>query len=283
MIAFYGNRRQEEYLSELRCFFTNLRDSGFRICFYREFANYLKLHEILVYDSEIVDELPRDTRVLVSVGGDGTFLHASTWASGREIPILGINTGHLGYLTGFTLDDSDEIMDALQGEMDITPRMMLEITCDCLPVGECPYALNEVSISKGDTTSMVNIRAYIGGHYLADYLADGLVVSTPTGSTAYNLSCGGPILQPTVDGIVLSPIAPHSLTMRPLVVSADSELTLDVSARGAECHVGIDGRTFAVPAGSWLTICRAKRRVLVAQPRGVGFADVLRKKLRWGI
>lgn len=281
-ILIFGSDTQGEYLSEVVKFFDTLRHMQLDICVERRFADYLRAEHIDLDEMRIIDTLPENTDLIISMGGDGTYLRAAMLAGMSEVPVVGINTGHLGYLTGFTLADPQQISDAIDGKFHVSPRMLLYVDCEYIPEDFHPYGLNEISISKGDTTSMVSIRACVDGQFLADYQADGLIVATPTGSTAYNLSCGGPILQPTLRAITLTPIAPHSLTLRPLVVSADSELRLEVSSRGEECHVGVDGRTFAVPSdGTTLIVRRAGFVANVAQPTGADFSEVLRRKLRW--
>lgn len=282
-ISIFGNNSQSAHIDSLRAFFETLAVMDLRLRVHSRFAAYLSDCGVDMNGVERVDEFPPDTDMAISIGGDGTFLRTAEWIGELAVPVMGINTGHLGYLAGFSLDKPAEVIDAVSGIYELSPRMRLRLESDYVPEGFSPLALNEVSISKGDTTSMVSIQAYIDGHYVADYQADGLVVSTPTGSTAYNLSCGGPIVQPTVENIVLSPIAPHSLTLRPLVVGADSCLRLEVSSRGEECHVGVDGRTFAIPSeGVTLCLRRAASRVYVVLPKGSDFASILRAKLRWG-
>ena len=286
-IGVYGNSYQDSHLPELRGFLAMLRESGHTLALDADFAAYLRGHGLEVSPFETVSEFPADASLAVSLGGDGTFLQAADWVGSLQTPIMGINTGHLGYLTGFSFSDKgavEAIRKAVAGDYEISSRMTLRVASPFLPEGFSSVALNEISVSKGDTTSMVDIKAKVDGRYLADYLADGLVVATPTGSTAYNLSCGGPILEPTLNAFVLSPIAPHSLALRPLVIGSDSVLELEVSSRGAECHVGVDGRTFAVPAsGSKILISKGDYRVNVVQPVGMDFPTVLRNKLGWGV
>lgn len=277
-----GSDSQGEFLPEVRWLFAILRRYGFITGVERGFSDWLVTREVDIHGFYVADGMPGDTDLVISLGGDGTLLRTATLVGDSGVPVMGINTGHLGYLAGFSFDEREAVEAALRGEFIVSPRMTLRVETDTMPEGFCSFALNEVSVAKGDTTSMVSIHAYVDGRFLADYQADGLVISTPTGSTAYNMSCGGPIVQPTVECMVLSPIAPHSLTLRPLVISASSELTLVVSSRGEECHVGVDGRTFAVPAdGTRLAVKRAGRLINVAQPETYDFAEVLRRKLRW--
>lgn len=283
-VALCGNISQDDRREELRQLLGVLHGIGCNVSVERSFHDYLLRLGVSTGVCVTVDVLPQYCDVVLSVGGDGTFLRTAAWIGGASVPVMGVNTGHLGYLAAYSMSDMEELRRGLIGDRELSPRIMLETECEGMPDGFYPFALNEVAVSKGDTTSMVNVRAYVNGHYLADYLADGLLVATPTGSTAYNLSCGGPILEPTMQSMVLCPIAPHSLTLRPLVISADSELRLDVSSRGAaECHIGVDGRTFAVPAsGATLRVRRSCNIVNVVQPVGSFFAKVLRHKLRWG-
>lgn len=281
-ILIYGSDTQDEYLKDVEKFFEILRSMPIVVCIGHSFADYLRGKQVSLDNMQIVETLPHGTDLIISMGGDGTFLRAAALAAQSEVPVLGINTGHLGYLAGFTFSDMKHITDAIDGRYEVSPRMLLHVESEYIPEDFHPYGLNEISISKGDTTSMVSIRAFVDGQFLADYQADGLVVATPTGSTAYNLSCGGPILQPTLQAITLTPIAPHSLTLRPLVVSADSELRFEVRSRGEQCHVGVDGRTFTIPSvRTLLTIRRAGFVVNVVQPPATNFAEVLRHKMRW--
>lgn len=282
-VAINGNESQDSRMSDIGAFLASLRGVGLQVCVAADFAEYMRDGGLDLTGMDSVETVPDDTNVVVSVGGDGTFLRTAAWVGAKQTPIVGVNTGHLGYLAGFSLERHGEVMAALYGDGDLSPRMTLELESEYLPTNICRFALNEVSVSKGDTLTMVTVNAYLDGRYLATYQGDGLVVATPTGSTAYNLSCGGPVLQPTLESLVLSPIAPHSLTLRPLVVSAASELRLEVSSRGSECHVGIDGRTFSVPAeGAVLKLRRGRHTVNVVQPKGVDFSEILREKLRWG-
>lgn len=282
-VSIFGNTFQSDHIDRLRDFFKMLAGMDVRLRVQSDFAAYLAADGVDMPGIERVEGFPADTDIAISIGGDGTFLRTAEWIGDLAVPVMGINTGHLGYLAGFSLDRPTEVLEAVSGIYELSPRMRLELECSYIPEGFSPLALNEVSISKGDTTSMVSIRAYIDDRYVADYQADGLVISTPTGSTAYNLSCGGPIVQPTAENIILTPIAPHSLTLRPLVIGAGSRLRLEVSSRGEECHVGVDGRTFAIPSeGVALSLRRASSRVYVVLPGGSDFASILRAKLRWG-
>lgn len=283
-IAIYGNSHQERYLPLLAEFFRKLQVQGFAVSVVGKFARYLKDKGIeLPGDFREVEELPADTECVISIGGDGTFLRAAEWTV-KRVPILGINTGHLGFLASYSLEEMDELMAVVRNDVGVVEqRMLLEVNCPAMPDGFFPYALNEVAVMRGETASMVTVHAEVDGYFLADYMADGLVVATPTGSTAYNLSAGGPILMPTLDCTVISPIAPHSLTMRPLVVSGNSEIRLTASCRVDSARVSLDGRYFMIGCGEdSLRIRRADFTVRALRRPDANFAELLRQKLLWG-
>lgn len=282
MIAICGNQYQDNHLHELTAFFNALRSLDIPFGVAPEFGAWLRSHGL---DLSGVSEIPVCTSgldLVLSFGGDGTFLHTASWVGASGVPVMGINTGHLGYLASFGFERPEQIRLALRGEYEISERMLLNVSGPDLPSGFNCNALNEIALLKGDTASMVDVGVWVGERHLAHYLGDGLLVSTPTGSTAYNLSCGGPILEPTLEAMILTPVAPHSLTLRPLVLGADRELLLEVESRGPECLVSVDGRTFAVPPeGTRLTVARAPYRLRVAQPPATAFGAVLRRKLNW--
>lgn len=231
--------------------------------------------------------VPRLTDYVVSLGGDGTFLRAARWSGQHQIPIVGVNLGHLGYLPAFNPTELDTLIERLEsGDFDIEWRTMLQIDvpADMLPANFDTglYALNEIAIMKQDTASMISIPVHMNGLQLGVYRADGLIVSTPTGSTGYNLSVGGPVLQPTVPAFVLSPIADHSLTMRPMVISSAATLQLTATGRANAFRVSIDGNSFTLPAGCPLTIARSPFSCGVIVRKGTLFSSTLRSKLLWG-
>ena len=284
-ISIYGNRQQEGYLPLLSRFFVRLLERGFEVSMASGFSACLKDQSVaLPAEIVVAEELPDDAECVVSIGGDGTFLRAAQWVGKREVPILGINTGHLGFLASYSLDQMEELMDVVaDNTATYERRMVLQVSCASMPEDFWPYALNEVSLLRGETASMVTVHAEVNGHFLADYMADGLVVATPTGSTAYNLSVGGPIMEPTLQCLVLSPIAPHSLTMRPLVIDGGSVVTLHADSRIDNSRVSLDGRYYNIPSdGGALEIRKADFEVVVMRRPNSQFARLLRNKLLWG-
>ncbi len=219
----------------------------------------------------------------VSLGGDGTFLRTAQWVGSSETPILGINAGHLGFLADMNPDEFLKVDSNYLKNLRKEPRKLLEISCsEPLPDDCWPYALNDVALLKTDSASMIAIQAIVNNRPLTTYQADGLVIATPTGSTGYNLSVGGPILDPAVDLLLLSPVAPHQLAMRPLGVTGDSRIRVKVEARAGSFMLSLDGRSRPMPAGTEVNIKTADFRIIVAQRPDHHFAATLRTKLLWG-
>lgn len=219
----------------------------------------------------------------LSLGGDGSFLRTAQWVGHSQTPILGINAGHLGFLADMSPEELMQLTPAQLLQLRHEPRKVLKITCsEQLPDDCWPYALNDVAVLKTDSASMISVHAAVNGRPLTTYQADGLVVATPTGSTGYNLSVGGPILEPTVDLMLLSPVAPHQLAMRPLGISGDSVVQLTVNSRSGQFMLSLDGRSRPLPAGAEVTIEPAPFKIVVAQRPSHHFASTLRTKLLWG-
>ncbi len=224
--------------------------------------------------------------ILISVGGDGTFLRAVSWQGDSGVPVAGLNGGHLGYLAGWTLKEIPEFVEAICcGGYRVEQRSLLKVEAEksILPASEWLYALNEVALLKESTATMIGVSAEIDGRFLADYDGDGLIVATPTGSTGYNLSVGGPILGPRIPAWVVSPVAPHSLNMRPLVVSDSSVLRLVAHSRTSHVLLCLDGRSISIPDNVAIRVSRAPFDIPVVRPAATTFSDTLRRKLYWGL
>ena len=221
----------------------------------------------------------------ISVGGDGTFLRTSSIVGSSGIPVLGINTGRLGFLAAINFADVEDTFDEIvNGQYKTEERTLLKLTSDesSTPFGYNIYALNEVAILKQDTASMLSIHAYINNEYLTSYQADGLVIATPTGSTAYSLSVGGSILSPTTPSIILSAVAPHNLTSRPLVVDDNSVISLKVESRSRTFLVSLDGQSQVFNENIGIEIRKADHRLKIVKRIGHTFYETLRDKLMWG-
>lgn len=230
-------------------------------------------------------DLDKSFDMLISVGGDGTFLRAVTVVRNSGIPILGINAGRLGFLATVQQNNIENFLQlVLEKKYTISKRTLLSLTCTPKvdDLKEINFAMNEVTVSRKDTTSMITIETYLDGEYLNSYWADGLIISTPTGSTGYSMSCGGPILMPEVNSLVLTPIAPHNLNARPLVIPDNTTIKLKVSGREENYLVSLDSRTAAVKNESVLTIKKTPFKINMVEIPEETFLKTLRNKLLWG-
>lgn len=284
-IAVYGSKRQESSAEQIRLFLENLRRRGATAVMHRKLYNHLYgfMPRTLAAVGSVVDGNDFEADLAVSLGGDGTFLRTAMWVGDKEIPIVGVNTGHLGFLTALPVDRLPQLLDELGGDaFRMESRGVLELCSPFIDPHSAPYALNEIAIAKVETSSMIKADVSIDGKPLAQYSADGLIVCTATGSTAYNLSVGGPIVQPTVDVCVLSPVAAHSLTMRPMVVDGRSAIRIVPSGRASHVRLSLDSRYYEIETGTPVEIRRAPFTVRVLQPADRSFADILRDKLHWG-
>lgn len=224
-----------------------------------------------------------DVDYVISLGGDGTFLKAAGRVGAKQIPIIGVNMGRLGFLANVTPDEIRATLDEVfEGQPEMEERAVIQLEADGGPLEGCPYALNDIAILKRDNAAMISIRASVNGEYLVTYLADGLVISTPTGSTAYSLSIGGPIIVPQSGILSMTPVAPHSLNIRPIVISDDSEIRLEVESRSHNFLAAVDGRSEKLREGVTLTIRKAPHKVRIVKRSGQRFFSTLREKLMWG-
>jgi NAD+ kinase len=248
----------------------------------------------ILYEEKIVEkqyntftshkDLDNSFDILISIGGDGTILRAATFVRDSGIPILGVNAGRLGFLAKVQKENIALFLQiVLEKKYTISERTLL--TIDCYPNEsdiEINFAMNEISVSRKDTTSMITIETYLNDEYLNSYWADGLIISTPTGSTGYSLSCGGPILTPQVKGLVITPIAPHNLNARPLVIPDDLEIKLKISGREVQYLVSLDSRITLVNNNSELKIKKTPFQINMVEIPDETFLKTLRNKLLWG-
>lgn len=280
-IAVYGSRRQPDSPGELSRLFHFLSEAGFRVYVHTKFAGYLEENHIDSFGAIPSEHIPPAVSLVISLGGDGTFLRAARWIGDKEIPILGVNTGHLGFLASCSLAESEEmIRKVCEGEISVEKRMVIEIISDALPKDYWHFALNEITLMRYGS-SMLSVDASVDGAFLATYRGDGLIVSTPTGSTAYSLSAGGPIIEPTIDCMCLCPVAPHALTLRPLVTGGNAEIKLKPASRSANFILTLDDRSIILPAMGEYIIKKAPYSVLLIRKKDQGFPSILHQKLLW--
>lgn len=289
-VAVFGKRRQSpEDVPHILALLRTLEEENAFISIDRHFFEAMSrlAGESLPAD-DVFDNDEFSADFCLSIGGDGTFLRTARRVAAKEIPILGFNTGHLGFLAEHSIADGPRLIrDIAEGNYTVEPRSLLEGK----GIGEgvkagvsgWGFALNEIAILRQDTASMITVNTRLDGMPVASYQGDGLIVSTPTGSTAYNLSVGGPIVQPTAPCWVLSPIAPHSLTMRPLVVADSHVIDIEVESRTDTYRVTLDGRTLILPISVRLRLRRAPFVTKIIHSPDHNFIDTLRAKLLWGI
>ncbi len=285
-IAIYGKRIAENYLPFIHALFKTLLDKDVEVLVFQPFHNELKLQTSLPPQIKMFNtyEEVKSVNYLFSVGGDGTLLETVALVRDSNIPILGINTGRLGFLTSVTTTEIEQaIEDVLVGNYKLDKRTLLSLETKNNLFGEVNYALNEITLQKTDTSSMITIQVYLGGDFLNSYWADGLILSTPTGSTAYSLSCGGPIILPASGNIIINPIAPHNLNVRPIVIPDDTELTLKIEGRTENFLVALDSRSLTVPLSMELKIKKANHHINLIRLKNHSFLSTLRTKLMWGL
>jgi len=228
------------------------------------------------------EDLPEGLDFLFSLGGDGTFLETVNLVRDSGIPVLGVNIGRLGFLSYISQENMDESLESVfSGKYDIEERMLLKVEVPGVDLDDMAVALNEVRIYK-NSGSLITIHVKINDEFLSAYWADGLLLSTPTGSTAYNLSVGGPIVVPQSNSFVLSPIAPHNLTVRPLVLPDSAVLQLSVDTRDPEYQLAVDSRTIDLDVDSSVTIRKAGYSLKMIRIENISFYSTLRNKLMWG-
>lgn len=283
--ALFGNTYQEHKSAHVTHLLEILRRRKAQICISNEFYDFLRNHtKADLSGLEVFKGNNFSADMVLSIGGDGTFLKAASRVGKKEIPILGINTGRLGFLADVLPDQMEDAFDEIyQGNYLAEPRRVLKLTCNGHVLKGYPYGLNEIAVLKRDTSSMITIHAYINGEPLNVYQADGLVISTPTGSTGYSLSVGGPILVPQSGTISLTAVAPHSLNVRPIVIRDDWEITLDVESRSHNFLIAVDGRSETCREGTRLTIKRADYYVRIVKRCHHSFFNTLREKMMWGM
>ena len=286
-IAIFGSPYPEHFSKYIQHLIKKLESEHIKIIVEEKFNTFLQnnirfKNAITTFNSH--ETLGDNVDFLFSIGGDGTLLKAVTYVRGSSIPILGINTGRLGFISSISAGQIDDaVNDILKGNYQINERALLELNTDKNLFKEKNFALNEVAVSKKDTSSMIRIDAFVDDEFLNTYWADGLVVSTPTGSTGYSLSCGGPIIMPGTNNIIITPNAPHNLNVRPIVIDDNSVVKLKVEDRDQLALVSLDSRSRAFDSDTELIIKKADFKIKLIQPQNNSFIATIRHKLMWGL
>ncbi|MEA2105684.1 MAG: NAD kinase [Bacteroidota bacterium] len=285
-VAIFGRPFDKIFKDYILQFFDNLRQHNITILVHQDFYQFL-INEINFSPKNIETfkkyfELKSDTDLLFSIGGDGTILDAITFVRDSEIPIVGINTGNLGFLASIAKDEIDNALEAIYTKnYTIEERTLLKLESPTTVFHDFPYGLNEIAVQKIDST-MIKVHVYIDGEFLNTYWADGLIISTPTGSTAYSLSVGGPIIIPNSGNFIISPISPHNLTVRPIVLPDSSKLQLKLESRAVNYIASIDHRSVVINNTMDLKIERADFKIKLLKLNTTSFYKTLRNKLMWG-
>jgi NAD+ kinase len=285
-IAIYARSTPDNASKYVANLFTKLDELKAEVMIFQPYYDFLKENKVLKKDYKTFSsnkEMREETDYLISIGGDGTLLETIYLVRNSGIPILGINTGRLGFLASVSKEEIDDALIALsEKRFTLDKRAMLRLETPGNLFGDVNYALNEITIMKKDS-NMVTIHAYINGEFLNSYWADGLIISTPTGSTAYSLSCGGPIVLPESENIIITPIAAHNLNVCPLVVSDRNEITLKIEGRSPNYLLSLDSRSEVIDSTVELSIKKEGFSINLVRLKQQNFFNTIRHKLMWGI
>lgn len=282
--AIFGNEYQARKSTSIEKILDYLVQKGAEIYVENAYYEFLtRSQHIDVKAAGVFEDYNFDVDYVISMGGDGTFLKAASRVGAKGTPIIGINMGRLGFLADVLPGEVEAALDSLYaGECQIEEHSVIQVEAEGGVLAGNPFALNDIAVLKRDDASMISIRTQVDGEFLVNYQADGLIVTTSTGSTAYNLSNGGPIIIPQSSSLCLTPVAPHSLNIRPVVINDTAEITLDVESRSHNYLVAIDGRSERMTEGTRLVIRKAAHTIKIVKQRNQRYFSTLREKLMWG-
>lgn len=282
--ALFGNIYQAKKSASIQKILSCLYEHDAEIYIEKTFYEFLTTQQhIDVKATGVFEENGFDTDFVISMGGDGTLLRAARYVGEKNIPIIGINIGRLGFLAGVLPTEIESTLnDIFLGKYDTETHSVIQVEADGMPLGDYPFALNDIAILKRDNASMISIRTCINDEYLVTYQADGLIISTPTGSTAYSLSNGGPIIAPLTGTLCLTPVAPHSLNIRPIVIPDNATISLTVESRSHNFLIATDGMSGKCTEGTCLKIKKAPYNIYIIKRSGQRYFATLREKMMWG-
>ena len=282
--AIFGNEYQARKSTSIEKILDYLVQKGAEIYVENAYYEFLtRSQHIDVKAAGVFEDYNFDVDYVISMGGDGTFLKAASRVGAKGTPIIGVNMGRLGFLADGLPGGVEAALDSLYaGECQIEEHAVIQVEAEGGVLAGNPFALNDIAVLKRDDASMISIRTQVDGEFLVNYQADGLIVTTSTGSTAYNLSNGGPIIIPQSSSLCLTPVAPHSLNIRPVVINDTAEITLDVESRSHNYLVAIDGRSERMTEGTRLVIRKAAHTIKIVKQRNQRYFSTLREKLMWG-
>lgn len=280
--AIYSQKNDLDTFLYLSKFVSELEKRGITPVLYKEMADEMQFSKHFETFAGKDDLQEKKVNYFFTFGGDGTIVNSLLFVQDLEIPVVGVNTGRLGFLASFTKEEIFlELDDIFKGEVKISRRSVIEIIAPHAPEF-FPYALNDITISRKETTAMITVDSYIDGEFLNIFWGDGVIISTPTGSTAYSLSCGGPIITPNNKTFVITPIAPHNLNVRPLIVNDDVEIKLKVESRVPQYSLSLDSRLVHMETNMEIVLRKAKFQILLIHPNKLSFYETIRQKLLWG-
>lgn len=286
VIALYGNVIAKEHAPGVKLLFKELTKRGAEIIvyapFYEVLNKYLDFRPTVKALYKTPSEVKKTAGFMISMGGDGTFLESVSFVEESCVPVVGINFGRLGFLANITSEEIPSAVDQLfKEEFTIENRSALEISMDNNPFAKFPFGLNDLAVQKKENT-MITFNTFINNDFLCTYWADGLIISTPTGSTAYSLSVGGPIVSPQTNAFIISPIAPHNLTVRPLIIPDSSTIRIEVTSREKEILISLDSRSYSIGNNISINIKKASFSVAIVSLKDSNYFKTLRNKLMWG-
>ena len=282
--AIFGNKHQIKKSRSIEQLFNAVISNGDTFAIDKPFYEFLQSEGLMIPEpEELIEDNSFSADIAISFGGDGTLLRTASRIGRKEIPILGINAGRLGFLTTTSNEDIDYVISVIhKGEYDIERHNIIEAIPDGRGLKNYPFALNEIAVMKHDSSSMMTLEVTLNGKDRITYQADGLIVAAPSGSTGYSLSVGGPIIAPDANVLVLTPIAPHSLSTRPLVISDSSEIGIRVRSRSGNYLIALDGRNESCEEATTITVRKADYKQLIIRRREHTFIQNLQEKLMWG-
>lgn len=287
VVAVYGRNYHDDHHDKVESLLSELLNSEIEIVIYERFHKFLSTKTNRFTAVESFNRSSFDARnidVMLVIGGDGTYLDSSTYVKDSGIPILGINTGRLGFLSGASIKEWDKITPALLADdFERYKRATIKLEASIPLFNGSSFALNEITIHKKDSSSMISIHSYLNDEYINTYWADGLIISTPTGSTAYSLSCGGPILFPGSENFVITPVAPHNLNVRPIVVPDHKTIKLKIEGRSKSYLVTLDSRSETIDSSIELTITKNSFYINLLRLKNHSYLGTIRNKLNWGL
>jgi NAD+ kinase len=287
LVAIYNRTFEEEDIPLLQLILQKLKDHQIQMVFFKDFYERVAAYIPFPYTPRIFTskrDLPTNTDMLFSLGGDGTLLDTISYVGSSNIPIIGINLGRLGFLAAIPIDEVENaVLSLVRGSYTIDKRTLIHLDSSVPLFDGSPYALNEFTLHRKDSSSMIKIHTYLNGEFLNTYWADGLIVATPTGSTGYSLSCGGPVVFPQTSSFVITPVAPHNLNTRSIVVPDDNVISFEVEGRAEQYLCTMDARTASITSAVQLAVKRENFTISLVRPDEHNFLNTIRQKLYWGI